>query len=158
MAKGDLTIVLDERDYRDLMGRLNNLKDVDKKTAIINSLKNGMRVIQNAGKTNLRLRDLHTSKKGNLKKSFTIKLDRKKSVAQAGFKRPAGNHSFLVDVGTKKRFTKKGYNRGTVQKKGAYTGNRFWHDAVEQNGGNATRTLLDTVASEVEKIMNRRGY
>lgn len=156
MAKGDLTIVLDERDYRDLMGRLNGLKDVEKRAAIINSLKNGMMVIQNAGKANLRATDLHTSKKGNLKKSFVIKLDRKKSVVFSGFKRPMGNHSFLVDVGTKKRYTKKGYYRGSVQKRGEYTGSRFWHKAVEDNGGRALSTLMDSVYDEVQKCLNRR--
>lgn len=155
MAKGDLTITLNERDYRDLMKRLNSLEDVDKRNAISKALRMGVRVIMNAGKANYKARDLHTGKTGNLKRSFAIKLDKKRKVSFAGFKHPGGNHSFLVSRGTKARYTSRGYYRGTVQKRGPNTGNRFWDDAVKDNGGKALETLMDTVYEEVRKCLNR---
>lgn len=156
MAKGDLTIVLDERQYRDLMSRLEGLANVDKRKAIAGALKNGMQVIMNKGKANLRMTDLHTGKRGNLKSSFAIKLDRKKSISYAGFKRPKGAAAHLVDRGTTRRYTKKGAYRGTVQKKGAYTGSLFWTNAVASEGYKAAVTLVDTIYDEVQKIMSRK--
>lgn len=159
MAKGDLTIVLDERDYRTLMNRVRGLSDVDKSAAIGRALQTGMRVILNRGKQNFASTDLHTGTGKNLKKSFAIKLDRKKSVSYAGFKRPKGAAAHLVDRGTAKRYayTKNNAYRGTVQKGGPYTGSRFWTSAVETEGMKAVETLLDAIYDEVSKIMSRNS-
>lgn len=115
----------------------------------------GARVIMNAGKMNFSRTDLHTGKSGNLKKSFAIKLDRKKAIALAGFKRPQGAAAHLVDIGTVERYTKKGYYRGTVQKRGPNTGSRFYHDAVEAEGYNAMQRVMDVVFDEILRITGR---
>lgn len=156
MAKGDLTIVLDERQFRELNRRLANLSNTEKRIAIGNALKKGIRAIMQQGKANLAATDLHTGKSGNLKKSFAIKLDKKKSVSYAGFKRPKGAAAHLVDRGTKARYTKRGAYRGSVQKRNPNTGSLFWTKAVESKGTEAVNTLMDTIYDEVSRIMNGR--
>lgn len=154
--RGDLTITLDERDLRELNRRLAGLSKTEQRKAIGNALKKGIAAIQRQGKANLAATDLHTGKKGNLKRSFAIKLDRRRSISYAGFKRPKGAVAHLVDRGTKARYTSRGYYRGTVQKKGPNTGSMFWTRAVENKGTEAVNTLMNTIYDEVSRIMNGR--
>jgi hypothetical protein len=156
MPNGNLTITLDERELRELNRRLSELSKTEQRTAIAKALRNGISAIMRQGKINLAATDLKTGKKGNLKNSFAIKLDRKRSISYAGFKRPKGAVAHLVDRGTKARYTKKGYYRGTVQKRGPNTGSQFWTDAVESKGIEAVNTLMDTIYNEVARIMNGR--
>ena len=160
MPKGDLTIVLNEREFQEFNRRLAGLDNVEQRTAITNALKQGMGVIVAQGKANWAMADLHTDKKDDLKQSFGVKLNSKKKVWSAsygGFRRPKGAAAHLVDRGTKKRYTiKTGAYRGSVQKRGEYTGSRFWTKAVESKGTEAVNTLMATVRSEVIRIMNGR--
>lgn len=160
MPKGDLTIVLNEREFQEFNKRLSVLGEVEQRTAISNALKKGMGVIVAQGKANWAMTDLHTDKKDDLKKSFSVKLKKSKRVGSAsygGFTRPKGAAAHLVDRGTKKRYTiKTGAYRGTVQKGGTYTGSRFWTSAVESKGTEAVNTLMATVRNEVIRILNGR--
>lgn len=159
MARGDLTIELNERDYREVRRRLMVLDDIEKREAISKALRAGMGVIVSQGKANWAMTDLHTDRKDYLKKSFSTKLTTRKKVGKAaygGFKRPKGAAAHLVDRGTKKRYTKEGAYRGSVQKRGEYTGSRFWTKAVETKGPEAVSKLMETVKNEISRIMNGR--
>ena len=136
------------------------MSKVDQSKAIQYALNQGMRVIVNAGKMNLSSRNNVVS--GNLKKSFSLRVNKKKSYALGGFRRSAprkgiegGNHAHLVDRGTVKRYTKKGYYRGSVSRGRPQTGTMFWTDAVNSQGPAALNKLMDAVYDALYEIMRR---
>ena len=154
MAKGALTIELSKSDVAAVNRWLSELDKVDQSNTVQYALKQGALVIQNAGKANLAVRNkTHT---GNLKKSFSIKVVKKKAYALSGFKRPAGAHAHLIDRGTDKRYTKKGAYRGSVSKGNPNSGSLFWTQAVTANGGRALNTLMNAIYDALEEI-NRRN-
>lgn len=162
MAKGDLTIVLDKADYARLVKTLDEAGDIDTRPAIQRALRSGMQSMVSAGKSNLSMRN--STKTGNLKRSFTIKVTKRKKVgsnyALGGFKRSAGknaigggNHAHLVDRGTANRWTRRGYYRGSVSRGMPNTGTRFWTDAVQSEGPRALNNLTNVIQSELKKLM-----
>ena len=116
------------------------MSEVDQAAAIQYALKQGMQVIVNAGKSNLSSRNNVVS--GNLKRSFSIKANKKKAYSLGGFRRSSrkedisgGNHAHLVDRGTAKRWRiKDGKYTGSVSRGNPYHGTLFWTDAVESQG------------------------
>lgn len=158
MAKGDFTFEMDEKTYVKVMGVLNMLSEVDRNAEISSALKSGLKIIKNQGKANLTTRN--KEKTGNLKKAFSVSV-RKKVVGYTGFKRSnkrkgikGGNHAHLVDRGTKDRYTKKGYYRGSVSRKMPNTGSLFWTDAAATKGREAMLKLLSSLNKTVKKIIN----
>lgn len=125
------------------------MSKVDQKATIQRALKAGAEIIKGAGQTNLASRNKVVT--GNLKKSFSIKVVKKKAYALSGFKRPKGAAAHLVDRGTKKRYTSRGYYRGQV------TGTKFWTDAVETAGPKALNAVMDAIYKSLEEI-RRRNY
>lgn len=65
---------------------------------------------------------------------------------RVGFKRPGGNVSHLVDLGTEERHTRTGAYRGRIK------GSHFWTDTKEQYVPQAREIMLDAVRSAIEKI------
>jgi len=162
MAKSDLTITLDEKDYQKLTSLLNGMSKIDQDKAIQYALNQGMQVIVAAGKTNLSTRNKVVT--GNLKRSFALRVNKKKAYALGGFKRSApkkgiegGNHAHLVDRGTNKRWTKTGAYRGSVSKGNPNTGSGFWTDAVNSQGPAALNKLMDAVYDALEEIIKRNS-
>ena len=162
MAKGDLTIVLDKKDYERVVRTLDKAADVDTSQAVQKGLREGARDMMNAGKANLAQRN--KVKTGNLRKSFAIKVTRRKKIgsnyALTGFKRSTrfnqvkgGNHSYLVDKGTAKRWTRKGAYRGSVSKNSPNTGSGFFTDAVQTEGPKALNRIVDIIENELNKLM-----
>ena len=154
MAKGALTIELDKKQLAAVNNWLSQMSNVDQGNTIQTALRQGAKVIQDAGKSNLAIRNKSVT--GNLKKSFSIKVVKKKAYALSGFRRSApkkgtkgGNHSYLVDRGTTKRYTTQGYYRGAAK------GTLFWTDAVENNGGQALNTLMDAIYKSLSDITRR---
>lgn len=152
--KGDMTIELDKKSYNKFMNIVNQLDKADKGKAVRNALREGIQVIITQGKTNLAQRN--KVKTGNLKKSFAKRVSSKKSSAYAGFKRSApgkgvqgANHSYLVDKGTKKRWTTHGFYRGSAK------GSMFWTDAVESQGPAAMNKLMDAIYRTLDEITKR---
>lgn len=161
MAKGDLTIQLDKVSYQRFMNIVNMLENVDQGPAIKNALSQAIKVIVEAGKANLKLRN--GEKTGNLKKSFTKTVKTKRAAAYAGFRRSSpgkriqgANHSYLVDRGTVSRHTAKGYNRGSVSKSAPNTGSKFWTDAVETQGPAAMNRLMDAIYRTLDNMTKNR--
>lgn len=153
MANGDLTIELDKKDYERMQKMLSQLSEVDKKATIQRALSAGAKLMQAAGKSNLAQRNkVHT---GNLKKSFGLRVMKKKAYALAGFKRPGGAHVHLIDHGTAKRWTSRGYYRGSVSKGSPNTGSRFWSDAVKTQGPAAMNKVMDAIYRSLDEITRR---
>lgn len=161
MAKGDLTIELDKVSYQKFVSMVNQMEKADQAIGIRNALRQGIQVIINQGKANLNQRN--GVKTGNLKKSFTKSIKAKKSAAYAGFKRSmpgkrihGANHSYLVDRGTARRYTRKGYYRGSVSKGHPNSGSMFWTDAVQSQGQNAMQTLMNAIYKTLDNITRHK--
>ena len=159
-----MTIVLDKAEYQRLQKTLDKAADLDTSPAVQKGLREGATSIQNKGKSNLASRN--GTHKGNLKRSFKIKVTRRKKIgsnyALSGFKRStrfnkvdgAGNHAHLIDRGTAKRWRlKDGKYTGSISRNRPNTGSRFWTDAVESEGPRAINRLVNIVENELEKLM-----
>lgn len=111
--------------------------------------------MKSAGQANLAARNKVQT--GDLRKSFTIKVTRRKKIgrnyALTGFKRPKGAHAHLIDRGTKKRWTSKGYYRGSVSRGRPQTGSLFFTDAVQTEGPRALNNLVSVIQSELKRMM-----
>ena len=156
--KGNMSFTFSERELAELQDMLGSISDVDKRQAIIDSLRRSTRNIVLGGKRNLSSRN--KIKSGNLSKSFKTTSSKKKVVAYAGFNRSGehkGNHAHLVDRGTVKRWTKKGYYRGSVSRGAPQRGTNFWTDSVMAQGPKAMENLKETILKELIKITNRRN-
>lgn len=153
MATGDLTFELNKADYERIQKWLSQLSEADQKSTIQNALRSGAKLLTTAGKANLQARN--KTKTGNLKKSFGLKVVKKRAYALAGFKRPAGAHSHLIDRGTDKRYTKNGYYRGSVSRGNPNKGTMFWTDAVETEGPSALNRIMDAIYKSLDEITRR---
>lgn len=149
----NLTIELSKSDVIAVNRWLDKMDKVDQSNTVQSALREGAKIIMDAGKANLATRN--KTKTGNLKRSFRMKVVKKKAYALSGFKRPGGNHSYLIDRGTDKRYTKKGYYRGSVSKGSPNKGSMFWTDAVQANGGKAVDRLMSAIYEALTKINNR---
>lgn len=150
MAKGDLTIVLDKKDYERVQATLSNMSEVDQKATVQTALKEGMNTIIKAAKSNLSQRN--KVRTGNLRGSFGTRIYKKKAYSIGGHRRPKGAAAHLVNYGTKKRWTKKGAYRGSVSKGAPNKGSEYFSDAVQSQSQNAMQTVLDAVQRELEKM------
>lgn len=156
MAQGDFTFVVNKADERKIQAVLNGLEGVDRAAVVQSALKSGMQTIVAQGKSNLAMRN--KKKTGNLSRSFSIKVNKKKAYTLGGFKRSTrfkriqgGNHSFLVDRGTGLRWTKNNAFRGSAN------GSLFWTDAVESEGPKAQNRLVDAIYTEVANIIDKKS-
>lgn len=136
---------------------VNDLKEVDQNKAIRRGLKKGADVFKRAGRRNLSQRNNEYT--GNLRGSIIAKVSRKGLSAYSGFNRspkvtekqgiPQGNHAHLVDRGTKKRYTKKGYYRGIMP------ASYFWTDARRDEEDKATKAVFDGVLTMAETLKRK---
>ena len=130
---------------------IRNLEDFEKNKAVKSGLRAAVNVFRVKGRSNLRTRLLHHGKQTNhLMNSFTTRVKRNKLGALAGFDRPGGNHSHLVDRGNKKRYTDSGKSRGIMP------GNSFWGDAEKTEENRAMQTIYQGVQKAVQRINDRR--
>lgn len=151
--QGDLTFEINKADYDRMQRWLSQLSEADQKSVIQNALRTGAKALQAAGKLNFARRNKSVT--GNLKKSFGLKVVKKKAYALAGFRRPAGAHSHLIDRGTSKRWTAKGYYRGSVSRGTPNKGSMFWTDAVNTQGPAALNKIMDAIYKSLEEITSR---
>ena len=163
MPKGDLTITLNKAELMAVNNWLSQMDKVDQTSSVTDALRQGIKIIQTQGKANLASRNNVVS--GNLKKSFALSVNKKKAYAISGFRRSApkkgvkgGNHAHLVDLGTAKRWTKKGAYRGSVSRGNPNTGSGFWTDAVASQGPHAVDRLMEAVYKSLEEITRRNQH
>ena len=163
------TFVLDEKTFLQLAAILENLDDIEQKTVVVKTLRNAATTLTLAGKHEFKKN--HKSQTGNLYKSFTTSLKRKKlahkSTSYAGFKRNAnkkknnggiasGNHAHLIDRGTARRWrykSKKGYT-GSVSRNNPNKGSMFWTRTVFTEGPRLMQKITDTVIN----ILIKNGF
>ena len=96
-------------------------------------------------------------RKGNLKNSFKRVYKKSQGKVYAGFSRPSGAAAHLVDRGTVKRWTKKGYYRGYISKtKGMNRGSSFWTDAVEDKGPEGLEKLYNSIRETINNNISKK--
>ena len=168
MAEGGLTITIDQHDWQKMQTALDALENIEQQAAIQRGLQEGLRIISNQGKTNLKnrlsteawnitMRNRMASKRGGgLQNAFSTQIKKKKGKGYAGFTNK-GHHAHLVDRGTAKRWTKKGAYRGSVSKGNANQGNMFWTDAFRTEKDKAGQALMDTVYTCINQIIERNS-
>ena len=139
-----------------VLQEVQHFPEVEKGTK--DALRNGARYLLRKGRTRLRQRMKSGTKgvTGNLLRSFKYTIKKKNRGVLAGFKggKGGGNHSWLIDKGTKDRYTKKGYFRGRVHRKTGI-GNKFWTDTRNSESNNAMRIVLVKLQETVNNIRNR---
>ena len=155
MAKGDFIFEVSEADYARITTNLDKLSDIEKSTVLKQGFKQGSTMLLTAGKASFLAKN--KKHKGNLYRSFTDKLNKKKKGITGiftGFRRGKGkgNHSHLIDKGTTHRFTKKGDYRGKIDQAGVgkngykKTGaTYFWSNTVDTRGDTAMQRVVDAI-------------
>lgn len=144
-------IEIKQIDRENIQYLINELEDFEKDKAIKSGLRSAVNVFRVKGRANLRARLLRHGKQTNhLMNSFTNRVKRNKLGALSGFDRPGGNHSHLVNSGTKVRRTKSGANRGVMP------ANHFWTDTKTSEEGKAIDALYQGVQKAVQRINARR--
>ena len=163
MARGDLTITLNKAELAAVNKWLSEMDKVDQTSTVSDALKQGIKIIQQQGKLNLASRNNVVT--GNLKRSFALKVNKKKVYALSGFRRSqpkkgvkGGNHAHLIDLGTNKRWTKAGAYRGSISRGNPNHGSGFWSDAVASQGPQAIDRLMNAVYKSLEEITRRNQH
>lgn len=103
---------VDVRGLDKILVAVKELQEIDKNKAIKTGIRRALGIIRNRGKANLKAKKGKYST-GNLIKSIGVKIKRNKLGGLSGFNR-SGSHAHLVDLGTKRRTTKQGLNRGKM--------------------------------------------
>lgn len=156
----DFTLILDDKDYQQLMNKLAGLTEVEQQAVINSALKDGSKLLTESGKQKLVATILHPEQsKGRLYQSMGVKVLKAKKnkgpVGYSGFKRSTkkekggGNAAHLVDRGTAERYTKKGYYRGKVK------GSLFWTSTVESQGQKALEILMNGINEALNKLWDK---
>ena len=177
MAKGEMTIALNEKDLARMNKILDSLTELERVAALQKGMSEAVQLFKRQGQSNLeattlvhphnvRMAEYMAKKHGGslknafgtwTKKHFRGNGTREKTVAgYAGFyKKKGGGIAHMPDAGTKPRYTKQGWYRGTVRKGGANSGSRFWHRAVETKGGEALYELFESVRKSIMMILQK---
>ena len=131
---------------------IQELEQFEKNKAIKSGLKAGGNVFKTGGRQRLKQRLKSSKGTNNLSNSFRTRVKRNEAGVLTGFMRGknGGNHSHLVDRGTKKRQTKSGANRGVMP------ANYFWTDTENIDRPKAVNEIFAGVEKAVKQINNKR--
>ncbi|MDL2230548.1 hypothetical protein LJB87_02000 [Alistipes sp. OttesenSCG-928-L06] len=145
-----------DRDAIDYLVR--NLENIEKDKDVNGGLANAGGVLKSGGLRRLKQRMKSGSRgfTGNLLKSFTVRVKKRKPGVLVGFRQKGqkGGHAHLVDRGTENRFykTKTGENKST----GRVIGNFFWTDTASEDYPQAIDRLYEGIEKAVNRINNRQ--
>ena len=132
-------------------GLIEGLNDFEKDKAVKAGLRKGAQVLVRGGRKRLRSSLLDNRKgTGNLMRSIAPRVKRRKLGALAGFRRPMGNHSHLLDRGTKDRYTKKGAYRGRMK------ATLFWAQTHDSDMSKAVTEVVTGIEKAVNRIKQRQ--
>lgn len=140
---------LDTDKVKDLVYGLENF---EKDKAVRAGLYAGGSILQRGGVMRLKSRMKSPyGHKGNLIKAFRVRVKRKKLGVLSGFGYPIGNHSWLLDQGTRIRRTKN-YGR-----RGHGPALRYWEDTRAEDGSKAMNAVMDGIVRAVERMENGKS-
>lgn len=166
MANSEFTFYVDEHALKAINRMFIGYSYIEKEYAITKALSDGMSRMVSLGKIALRQTILHPAKsRGNLIKSMTNSYVVKNGLAKgtAGFKRSSrfkkvggGNHSYLVDRGTKERWQRStGKYTGSVRRNSPQTGSQFWTKTVYNEGPKVVDNLMEAINKALDVIISR---
>ena len=125
---------------------IKGLSEIQKNKAIISGYRAMGSVFIAGGKQRLRSR-LSGKGKGNLIKSFKIRVKRDNGGVLVGFNK-RGHIAHIVDMGTVQRNTRHGHlNRSKVP------ANNSWHETAEQDFPKAAEKLFTGIETAVKRII-----
>ena len=152
MTNKDLDVQIELINLESVKDAIQELGDSISQHKVVDAaLKKGSQYLMAKGR--LKLRQRMKSRKGvsgNLLKSFSYRIKKRKFGALVGFKQ-TGKHAHLVSQGTRKRYTRKGLYRGFV------TGNHFWEDTRSKDTPKAMVLILNQIKASITNIKNRRN-
>lgn len=127
--------------------RLGQLPQILHSAPVRKGLRAGARLLVEVGRSRLRSRN-RGYQTGQLARSMSAKVKRRKSGALAGFVRGkgGGNHAHLVDRGTKPRYTKRGHYRGVMP------ANYFWTSTKQSQSKRAAEAVIAGLREAVAKL------
>lgn len=123
------------------------LDTFEQQTAIKSGMLRAAQVFARRGRSNLRSRLLGTGK-GNLLGAFGVVYRKQYVMSLAGYT-GRGRHAHLVDLGTRRRRTKSGANRGIMR------ANYFWSDARRSEENAAMQAILHGIETAIQRIQSR---
>lgn len=139
----------------EVLSLIQNLDNFEKDGAIKSGLKSAGNVFVSGGKQRLRrkMKSGHAGVTGNLLRSFTVRVKRRRLGVLAGFNQGVGggSHANLIDLGTDRRYWKK-----PRKYTGRVRANRFWSDTEAQDYPKAMKALYAGIEKAVNRISNRR--
>jgi hypothetical protein len=150
MTNKDLDVQIELINLETVKDAIQELGDSITQHKVVDAaLKKGAQYLMNKGR--LKLRQRMKNRKGvtgNLLKSFSYRIKKRKFGALIGFKEK-GRHAHLVSQGTRKRYTRKGQYRGFV------VGNAFWEDTRSKETPRAMLIILNQIKASINNIKNR---
>lgn len=126
---------------------VSNLDSFDQQKAIKEGMLRAAKVFSRRGRSNLRSR-LKGKGNGNLLRAFGVVYRKQYLMSLAGYT-GRGRHAHLVDLGTRRRRTKSGKNRGVMP------ANYFWSDARRSEERSAMQEILHGIELAIQRIQSR---
>lgn len=121
------------------------LDNFQQNKAITSGMRAAGSVFIAGGRKRLR-RELKGTGKGYLMQSFRTKVKRRNAGVVTGFDK-WGNHSHLVDLGTKKRYQKNGHYTGIMP------ANYFWRTTAQADFPRAAEKMYRGIETAANRIM-----
>ena len=126
---------------------VHSLDAFEQQKAIKVGMLRAAKVFSRRGRGNLRSR-LKGKGKGNLLGAFGVVYRKQYVMSLAGYT-GRGHHAHLVDLGTRRRSTKSGKNRGIMP------ANYFWSDARQSEERSAMQEILHGIEMAIQRIQSR---
>lgn len=129
------------------------LPRVGQDKAIKEGLREGAKIFEAIGRANFAMRI--TSRTGETMRSFATRLanwrgNRNEPYSVAGLRWPEGYKAHWLDLGTEKRYTRKGKYTGYLKP------SNFFQDAREEGERPAMDAIIDGVRQAVARLNSRR--
>lgn len=164
MAKGELTIEIDEVDLAKIYKALDGLDQIQQNAIVFKGFQEAANLVKKRGQMalkstmskngwNIEMRERMAAKRGgSLANSIGVKSFRKKGKVHIGFKK-LGHHAHLVDSGTNKRYkTSTGQYTGSVSKNAPKTGSYFWRKNFRDNRQAIKNKIIESVIASCKKM------
>lgn len=164
MAKGELTLEIDQQDLARIYKALDGLDQIQQNAIVFKGFQEAAQLIKKRGQAalkstmskdgwNIEMRERMAAQRGgSLANSIGVKSFKKKGKVHIGFKK-LGHHAHLVNFGTNKRYKRTtGQFTGSVSKNAPMTGSLFWSKNFSDNKQAVTRKIVDSVIASCRKM------
>lgn len=164
MAKGELTLEIDQQDLARIYKALDGLDQIQQNAIVFKGFQEAAQLVKKRGQAalkttmskdgwNIEMRERMAAKRGgSLANSIGVKSFKKKGKVHIGFKK-LGHHAHLVNFGTKKRYKMStGQYTGSVSKHAPMTGSLFWSRNFNECKAAIKDKIIDSVIASCRKM------